>query len=211
MIQLDKLYALAFLIELRRRALKRGLLIAMMAILLALVATSCGGGGSDGSTVASTQASAQSGSGSAKKAAEAAGSGAKHSESEPTQSSAQGQGKRFVQQANAICSEEKKELLVKVGEYLEETASQSDRQQALLEVTRAILLPGMEAQIVAIRRLEPPAGSAAQVDAFLATWQRGLDTAAKSSQPMTGTYATKLLAPAGDHARKLGLSLCVYG
>ncbi len=203
----------------------------MMALLLALVAASCGGGGGDGSTVASTEASAQSESGSAKEAAEAGGSQTKPSgkgskskgsesveskessspsepESEP--SSGKGQKKVFVQQASAICSEQKKQLLIEVGEFLKENASQSNKQQALLEATRVVLVPGMEAQIAAIRRLEPPPGSAAQVDAFLAAWQHGLDTAAKSSRPMTGSYATTLLSPAGDHARKLGLSSCVY-
>ena len=69
----------------------------------------------------------------------------------------------------------------------------------------------MEAQIDGIRELDPPTGSAVQVEAFLAAWQRGLDTASGSAQPMVGSYATKLLGPAADRARKLGLGACAYG
>lgn len=142
-------------------------------------------------------------------------------ESEPAQPSEEAQGKtkkkpslspqkRFVRQANAICSERRKQLLADLGEYLKEHASQSGKQQALVEATRAVLVPDMEAQVVAIRKLEAPPGSAHQVDAFLAAWQRSLDTAAKAPKPLVGTYATQLLEPAGNRARRLGLRSCVY-
>ena len=144
-------------------------------------------------------------------------------EAEPTQPSGEGQRKakkkkknslspekRFARQANAICEEGRKKLLTEVGKYLQQQGSQSNRQQALREVTGAVLVPGMEAQIEALRRLGPPPAGAGEVRAFLATWERSLRSAAGRQQPLLGAYAEKVLAPAAALARKAGLTRCTY-
>jgi len=186
-------------------------LIAILVTAAIAAAPGCGSGGDSTSTGASgsTAASNAGGEGSSAERTQGAPSGGAAEpgpagEGAPTGSLTKAQ---FVKQANTICKRERPKLLAGLGAYLQKHKGQDESSNALA-ATKAVLTPGMEAQIEAIRRLGAPRTDAKQIQAFLVLWQAEAEEGSTLSDPRA---IGQLFADAGKAARKVGLAECAYG
>jgi hypothetical protein len=116
----------------------------------------------------------------------------------------------FVKQATAICDRQRKKLSLEMGMFIEKHGP-SLKEKEISELSRTIVLPGMETQIEEIRDLGAPASYEKQVEEFLIAWEGALEGSSNPSTPLVGERAERMLRPAAVLARQQGLGGCAYG
>jgi hypothetical protein len=84
----------------------------------------------------------------------------------------------FVEEAGAACGRVRKGLVSEVNAYLSQHQKDGLAETALLaKMAKAVLLPTVEAEIAAIRKLGAPEGDEDEVEALLVAQQAAVDKA----------------------------------
>ncbi len=117
----------------------------------------------------------------------------------------------YVKKVNALCEEERGELVREAGIFVEEHGGAEGESvvdpETVIEATKEIVVPGMEEQIEMIRALGVPAGMAKDVEAFLDTWHAAVQQGAELSN---AAETAQIFIPAAFAAEQLGIDECAY-
>lgn len=114
----------------------------------------------------------------------------------------------FIKQASAACARERKPLVNEAAAYLEKPAVEKQpNSTALANMSKAVVVPIIEAEIAAVRQLGAPEGDEEEVEAMLAAQQAGVEEVsglqqAKSMEEVEAHFreATKLYEAYGFEA-----------
>jgi hypothetical protein len=114
----------------------------------------------------------------------------------------------FVKQANAICKLGRVRLAGEVMAFQEKHLNELS-EKAVPGAARAVIKPALEAQINQMRSLGAPQGDADEIEKFFAALLGGADEII-SKKPLTFSQAEGMLQPAGNSARRYGITQCSY-
>jgi hypothetical protein len=82
----------------------------------------------------------------------------------------------FVKKASAACQREREGLPEEASVYLSKHGSKGLSESVVIaNMAKAVMVPTIEAEIAAIRKLGAPAGDEEQIEAILAAQQKALD------------------------------------
>lgn len=120
----------------------------------------------------------------------------------------------FVKQADAACVKRQEEAREDFIAYSERVAKSgettAEREAHLATVAETIVMPGLQQQVEDIRALGAPKGKEGEVEALLLALEEGAEKV--RAQPKRSIEESeKLLEPAGELARNLGLKACGTG
>jgi hypothetical protein len=111
----------------------------------------------------------------------------------------------FIEEADSICEEASAELSEAQSEAF---GDQKPTEAESLAFAQQSVIPSVQAQIDAIRDLEPPPGEAAQVNAILAAAQADLDRAKQNPSVLAREGA---FSNSNRLASQYGLTACASG
>jgi hypothetical protein len=155
---------------------------------LALLIAGCGGGSSDEST--------------------GAGSGTPV----PTSSLSK---EEFISQATATCQGLRKNLLENVLAYTEKhegkNPSRAEETEVFAGMTKAVLLPVIRKELIAIRHLGAPSGDEDEIESFLASEQEAIDSIMNLKHIVSRFEIERYFVPSAKIAREYGLEGCANG
>ena len=84
----------------------------------------------------------------------------------------------FIKKASAVCMKEREGLVEEVDSYLKKHEPEGKPQGLLFaQMVKAVLLPTIEAEVAAIRKLGAPSGDEEEVEAILAAQEQGVEEA----------------------------------
>lgn len=118
----------------------------------------------------------------------------------------------FVAKANAICTKGNAQTQTATAAYVKKFrlgANATPTNAQVAKVADAVLIPGAQAEIDAIRALGAPSGDQQTVNALLAAVQQAVDKIKRD--PASITHNPKLFAPANKLASAYGLKACAAG
>jgi exonuclease VII small subunit len=182
---------------------KQGFMAILVAMFVAFTAAGCGNGDDSASDPIP---------GGAETSDQRGGTDSEAPEAEPPEGEGDGDaaagrdGSRFARRAVAICETGKQRLLAAAGRLAQELGDRFGTEAGETEVARKVAVPEMERQVDALGNLEPPRSDEQDVEVFLESWQRALDTTKEGSQPLN-----EAMAGVDDLARQAGLGPCAYG
>jgi hypothetical protein len=115
----------------------------------------------------------------------------------------------FLAQANKACKQASKNLFTEANSYFEKNLSKGLPEQVLVANTlKATVAPVTEAEIAAIKKLDPPPGEEEQVEAIVAAQEAGLDQLNELKKATDFGTAEKVLSEASKMAKAYGLTDC---
>lgn len=115
----------------------------------------------------------------------------------------------YVKQASAACVKERDNLLAKVNAYLEKHDSKNaDEGVVLAGMYKAVVLPTVEAEIAAVRKLGAPEGDEDEIEAILAAQQKAVDEARQIKSAKTLEELEDPFMPASKMYRDYGFTAC---
>jgi ABC-type glycerol-3-phosphate transport system substrate-binding protein len=162
----------------------RKLVLALtLVLMLAAVVAGCGGGGSSSGSTTSTDGGSTDAGGEA-----------------PTKAV-------FIKEADKVCGEAEKELVVEVKEFAKEKGiplkkEPSEAQQG--ELFRAVILPNIGRQAEEIAALTPPEGDEGTIEDLTDT----LSSEVEEAEDESGAPADDTLKGATEKAKDYGLKVC---
>jgi hypothetical protein len=120
----------------------------------------------------------------------------------------------FVKQADAACvkrQEEARGEFIAYGERVSKSGETTAEKEAhVATVAETIVMPELQQEIEDIRALGAPKGKEGEVEALLVALEEGVDKA-RAHPKRSIVESAKLLEPAGELARNLGLKICGTG
>jgi len=118
----------------------------------------------------------------------------------------------FVKRANAACSKESKNLIEDVEAYGERRSSEHlPEGVSVANTVKAVVLPIVEAEIAAIRRLEGPPQDRKQIEAMLVAQQSAVDEVKKLKSLKSFEEVEDHFSKAAKQLKGYGLTACTTG
>lgn len=185
--------------------------MAMAAVALCFATFSAGCGGGGGSSSEATTGAGEGGGSTASSQAES--TAAEATEEGPSGSGSEG----FLEEATAVCEHERENGFAKVAEYQQKVQAEAKSQglshdELLRKATRMALIGIVEAELKALRTLEPPPSDNGEFEAMLAAVQKAVNEAkAHETAHTTGTETAEYLGSADKQIRAYGLPRCIKG
>jgi hypothetical protein len=116
----------------------------------------------------------------------------------------------FIKKASAACREEKKGLVGEASAYLNKHSSTGlPNGTVIAHMAQAVLVPTIEAEMVAIRKLGAPAGDEEQVETMLGAQQKALDEVAELKEAKSLEAVLAKFADAAKQLEAYGFTACV--
>jgi hypothetical protein len=122
----------------------------------------------------------------------------------------------FIKQAGAACQKERKNILEESLAYLQKhekskKPSRAEETELFADMTRAVVVPTIEKEIAAIRKLGAPSGDEDEIATFVNAEEDAAGEVAKLKQIVSRFQMERYLAPSAKLARAYGLSACANG
>lgn len=115
----------------------------------------------------------------------------------------------YLKQASAACDRERKNLVQEVNSYLEKHSSDGQPEGVLIaNMARATMLPTIEAEIAAVRKLGAPEGDEEQIEEILAAQEAAVEKAKKLKNAPTLEDVESLFLKATDKYKAYGFVAC---
>lgn len=119
----------------------------------------------------------------------------------------------FVKQASAACTRARKNITNESLGYLQQHEakgdSRADEAASFASMVKVVILPIIENEIAEIEKLGAPSGDEDEIEAFLASEQKGMDEVAKLSRIVSRFQLERYFAPSAKIGRAYGLEACV--
>jgi hypothetical protein len=120
----------------------------------------------------------------------------------------------FISQAKEICSSRKRQLLKDLGDYSlayrGRHPNQTASAHAFPSALRKVGIPGLQAQLDALRALGLPSDDDGRAEAYLNAFQEAID-ASRVPGRTTGTQFLREFQKSRDLARSYGIGPCAFG
>lgn len=81
----------------------------------------------------------------------------------------------FLKKANAACSKEREKLIPAIEAYFKKYAAKLPENVLIASMAKAAMVPTVEAEIAAVRKLGAPAGDEDEIATILAAQQKAVD------------------------------------
>lgn len=121
----------------------------------------------------------------------------------------------FIDRAGKACQLARKNILERVLAYTQQHESKhqsrSDETKVFASMTKAVVLPTIEKEIVQIRKLGAPAGDEDELEAFLSSEQEAIDAIYKLPHIVSRFELERYFVPSAKLAREYGLDECANG
>lgn len=115
----------------------------------------------------------------------------------------------FVKQASAACRRERSDLLGDAYKYLgKKTSSGTPQDVAVADLGRTLVVPTVEAEAAAIRKLGAPAGDEEEIEEILAAQQEGIDEVKALKKADSIEVVLEPFADANKKLREYGFTAC---
>jgi hypothetical protein len=118
----------------------------------------------------------------------------------------------FIQQASKACRELKKDILSRVLAYTEEHEpkhpTRAQESAVFAAMTKAVVLPTVEKEIVAIRRLGAPSGDEDEIGTFLASEEEAVKGIHNLDHIVSRFEIERYFSPSAKIAYEYGLEAC---
>jgi hypothetical protein len=184
-------------------------MLAAAGIAIVAIVTGCGGDDDDSTSPNSAAA------GSAAGGSSDSGSGSSRSSTTTKQSvdlpitTSSLSKSAFVKKANAICAREDDRTLGEALTYLKVHGGDGLPNNELnANLIRAVMAPGMEAEIAAVSQLGAPKGDEKQIEAILTAQQAVIDELKELKQVKSSTEFQGYFGKVGEEFRAYGLKAC---
>lgn len=115
----------------------------------------------------------------------------------------------YVKRATKICKEAREDNLARVAAYVKEQQGSGRKgSQLLLATFKAVALKTIEGEIAALRKLEPPEGDEARINAFLDAEQRAVEEARRLRRAGSTAQMESYFTPSARIAKAYGILAC---
>lgn len=82
----------------------------------------------------------------------------------------------FLEQANLACQRQKKGLIDRMSNYVKQHHAEARSEGVLIaDLAKVVLVPSVEREIAAVRRLGAPEGDEEEIEAILAAQEKGVE------------------------------------
>jgi hypothetical protein len=118
----------------------------------------------------------------------------------------------FAEKVSAACSHLKENNLEKVLIYLQshekKNQTRADENILFASMTKVVVIPTIEKEMAAIRKLGAPSGDEEEIEAFLASEQQAIDAVTKLKSIVSRFQLERYFAESAKLAREYGIDGC---
>jgi hypothetical protein len=115
--------------------------------------------------------------------------------------------KEFVKQATDICEREREDLLAEVGAYFKKHENLPEG-AAIAGAFKAVMVPSVQREIAAFRKLGAPEGDEERIEGFLVVQEEGIDKAKRLKSAKSLSQFVGYFESIDDDLRAYGLPAC---
>ncbi len=113
----------------------------------------------------------------------------------------------FIQRAGAVCDRARQTALPELSTYAEKHKG-VPREELLADAFKAVLVPMVEQEMAAIRKLGAPPGDEEEIEAILAAQQEGIDRVKRIEKARSGSEFPAYFEAADEMLLDYGLTGC---